>query len=375
MDSNKKVIQIIFIAGREITDMLIDSLKSIGIRSINIEAGRRLLLEHAKGLKKIFSNGKSIVDDPVNIVSFLINTELEKDIISFIIAKAGFDIPGRGSVFSKELTVLKSHKDCIVNNLNNKIVSEPKPVLTDISGISCIVQKGEADDIGRVGLDTGASIPSITFGIGTGFRDKLGLWRITIPAEKEICELVVSTHDAETIMDLMIDTGGLNLPGKGFIYLYPLKTGLLNTKFNIGPMSQVASIEQIVTVIDEIKGGAEWRHKDLSAGLGTDKKRKYLNDLINYSVICNEGKSSDLTQVAMSVGASGATICKCKHIYLDNTDTSKITAAREIINLIINESQINKITDALEEYGLFSDEICGQILVYSVSKACTYLGK
>ena len=122
-----------------------------------------------------------------------------------------------------------------------------------MTGICCIAHRGDGDLLAKVGLETGSGVPAITFGIGTGLRDKIGLWRVAIPAEKEIVNLVTTSHNAENVMEMMIDIGALDQPGKGFIYLYPIKKGLVDVKAYVGLRRQAASIEQIVTVIDEIK--------------------------------------------------------------------------------------------------------------------------
>jgi hypothetical protein len=58
------------------------------------------------------------------------------------------------------------------------------PLLGDLSGIGCILPRGLGDPIARIALELGTCVPAITFGIGTGLRDRLGLLRIAIPAER-----------------------------------------------------------------------------------------------------------------------------------------------------------------------------------------------
>ena len=370
---NKKVKQINIETPREVLDSLKPLLKEINITKVFVETSRRILLSEHSGIFKAFMAKKNVIDDPINIMSFFINPDMEEQVLQYIIDNANLDMPGRGSVYSKDVTILKSY-DALLENNPKKFDIQIKNLLSDLKSITCIVQKGEIEPIARVGLDTGAGVPAITYGTGSGFRDKLGLWRIAIPAEKELCHLSVIGRDCDQIFNMMIDAGALDHPGKGFIYYFDLNKGLLNTKFQIGSNNQAASIEQIVTVIDEIKGNSDWRRRELNSGGGV-KKRKYLTNLIHYSLSCNEGKSADLTMSAMNAGAAGATIYKSKFIDLTEPESSKITLAREVSNMIIAESQIEKITSVLEENGVFSDDICGQIIISPVLKACTYLGK
>jgi len=229
--------------------------------------------------------------------------------------------------------------------------------------------------LGKVGLETGGGVPAITLGIGTGLRDKIGLWRVAIPAEKEIVNLVTTSHHVEGVMEMMIDIGALDQPGKGFIYLYPIKMGLVDVKAYVGLSRQAASIEQIVTVIDDLKGDTRWRRREFSKYRSAGKKRKYLNDLVNFTLICNEGRATDLIKAAMDAGAGGATISKLKYRCTEKSESKKISPAREISEMIISKNQIEGVVKALEESGALDEETYGQMFYSLVPKAYTYMGK
>ena len=374
MDISKKVIEITIVANKEIASAVLEDLESIGIEYSNSIAGRRVLLQERKGLFKMVGSGKSLVHDPITIITFLISSEIERAILSFIIKKGGLNIPGRGTVFSKEVILIKAHELCQENRIRN-IEIEKRELLTDLVGICCIAHSGEGDILGKVGLETGSGVPAITLGIGTGVRDKIGLWRVTIPAEKEIVNLVTTSHHVESVMEMMIDIGALDHPGKGFIYLYPIKMGSVNMKAYVGLSRQAASIEQIVSVIDEIKGGTRWRQREFSKYPASGKKIKYLNDLVNLTLICNEGRATDLIKAAMDAGAGGATISKFKYRCTEKSEFKKISPAREISEMIISENQIEGVVKALEESGALDEDTYGQMFCSLVPKAYTYMGK
>ena len=94
-------------------------------------------------------------------------------------------------------------------------------------------------------------------------------------------------------------------------------------KAYVGLSRQAASIEQIVTVIDEIKGGTRWRRREFSKYPTSGKKIKYLNDLVNFTLICNEGRATDLIKAAMDAGAGGATISKLNIVAQRNQSPTK----------------------------------------------------
>ena len=371
MDINNKVVEITIVVDKEIASAILEDLESIGLEYSNSIAGRRDLLQERKGLLKMFGTGKSIMYDPITTITFLVSSGIEKAIINFIINKGRLNLPGRGSVFSKEVTLIKAHEQCQENKIQNT-ETKMRRLFSDLTGICCIVQKGDGDLLGKVGLETGGGIPAITLGIGTGLRDKIGLWRVTIPAEKEIVNLVTTSHNVESVMEMMIHIGSLDQPGKGFIYLYPIKKGLVDVKAYVGLSRQAASIEQIVTVIDEIKGDTRWRRREFSKYRSAGKKRKYLNDLVNFTMICNEGRSTDLIKAAMAAGAGGATIRKLNYQRTEKSESMEVSPAREISEMIISENQIERVAKALEENGALDENTYGQIFYSPVPKAYTY---
>ena len=376
MDIDKKVIEITIVSDKEIASAILEELESIGIESSNSIAGRRDLLQERKGLLKLLGTGKSILHDPITIITFLVSSEMEQAIINCIIEKGGLNRPGRGSVFSKDVTLIKAHEQCQENKiLNINIEFQKRGLYSDLTGICCIAQRGDGDLLAKVGLETGSGVPAITLGIGTGLRDKIGLWRVAIPAEKEIVNLVTTSHNAENVMEMMIDIGALDQPGKGFIYLYPIKMGLVDVKAYVGLSRQAASIEQMVSVIDEIKGGTRWRRREFSKYPSAGKKRKYLNDLVNFILICNEGRTPDLIRAAMDAGAGGATTSKLKYRSTEKSESSKISPAREISEMIITENQIETVVKTLEERGALDDNTHGQMFYSMVPKAYTYTRK
>jgi hypothetical protein len=226
--------------------------------------------------------------------------------------------------------------------------------------------------VARVALDMGASVPAVSFGIGTGIREKLGLLRIAIPAEKEIIHLAVSTYDADPLMKMMITAGNLDQPGKGFIYTYPIHKGLIDTKITHGMTRHVASVEQIIATLDEIKGDMGWRRRSGREALLLDEEH-LLSGLIDLTVICNEGRGRDLIKEGMRAGARGATIIsKIKNHVSPDLKPKSMSPAREACSMAIREEQRDGIMNALIDAGLFDEKTSGQILVRSIPKAFTY---
>jgi len=374
MTTEKKLSKISGIFHGGTTSSIVEALNAAGIVDLQLADARSPMLREKKGP---FGIGFEtvIAEDHADFLSFLVPSKQEKTAMNLIASISGMGTPGSGTIFCEDVRLIKYHDLCQENFIDSPEAEKTFTMQTKLMGICCIVYRGQGNHVARVALDTGTCVPCITFGIGTGLRDKLGLLRITIPAAKEVINLIASSDDAEAVMNMMIDAGKLDQPGKGFIFLYPVKKGIINRKVTRELPKHAASMEQIIAAMDEIEGGTGWRHRVMSDTMNdSEKKRSYLENLTNLIVTCNEGRGNDLVKAAMNVGAAGATIIKLKHISPSDSEQSKISPAREECNIVVGENQVPDIVDAIEKAGGFDDKTYGRILAHPIPKACTYLG-
>ncbi len=99
-------------------------------------------------------------------------------------------------------------------------------VLTDLNLITCIVQKGAADDIVKAAVDEGVQGATIHYARGTGIRERLGLLGVAVESEKEVINIVVSTEMTDRVFEAIYFAGKLDTPGMGIMYVTPiLKAG------------------------------------------------------------------------------------------------------------------------------------------------------
>lgn len=101
-------------------------------------------------------------------------------------------------------------------------VEEKKTYATDVQLITCVVQRGKAEEVAKVAIRAGAPAATIYFARGTGVRERLGLLRIAISPEKEVIDIVAPNDRADAIFDAMVSEGKLDTPGMGFIYMLPV---------------------------------------------------------------------------------------------------------------------------------------------------------
>ena len=353
---------------RPLCEEIIQALGEIGISNLTIASARSPIIE-AGGI----FGGHRIIDDPINLFSLLVPSEVECQVLSRIISVGKLNLPGRGWACSEEIKLPQDSNSGIINSVNIEPVQTNEDP-GDFTGIICIVQRGQGNNVGRVALDMGTCVPSVTFGTGLGIRDKMGLLRVTIPAEKEIIWAISTSQDAEIVFNGMIEAGQLDQPGKGFIYMFPLKQAHINMEVSRGILpNSAATPEQIIVAIDGILGGIKWRQRDSMGNIPNE--RTFLTGLLDFTLICNEGSSDDLVSAAMTAGAAGASIAKVNEVNPAESFRGGIVkpSAREVCYMIINNDTMWDIIEALETAACFTDEHNGVVVTSETIKAFTYL--
>ena len=95
-------------------------------------------------------------------------------------------------------------------------------VLTNVALITCIVQRGIADDIITAAREAGAQGATVHFAKGMGIRERLGILGVAVEVEKEVVNIVVSTEQADKVFEKIYLAGRLDTPGMGLVYITPL---------------------------------------------------------------------------------------------------------------------------------------------------------
>jgi nitrogen regulatory protein P-II 1 len=96
-------------------------------------------------------------------------------------------------------------------------------VLTDVSLITCVVQRGLADKIIKAARAAGSQGATVNFAKGMGIRERLGVLGVAVDVEKEVIHIVVSTEQQERVFEQMYLAGELDTPGMGIMYVTPLE--------------------------------------------------------------------------------------------------------------------------------------------------------
>jgi len=172
-----------------------------------------------------------------------------------------------------------------------------------LEAICCICEKGVAEDIAQAALSAGAPGPTVTFGEGGGIRDKIPLLRMTKGPEKEFVWCVVDRAESNDVFTNMARAGRITEPGRGFMYSIPVSDGLINVSSTVSSSTHGASMEQVISVIDELKGSKDWRSSgdNKSASLNTT----FLRDLIGLYCVVPRDYYSDVYDSILEAGAPG----------------------------------------------------------------------
>lgn len=365
-----KVAKVSAILNRSNTSAVVKALHQAGFNHIYLQDARTPIINTDSNLISFLTGKGALFSRPTKIVSVYVHDKHAQDVIALMANEGQLRIPGMGSVYSETMHLYRHYDGFQAPKLVFPHYRSSPQTFRDLIGISCVVGRGDADYLARIILESGLGIPSITFGTGTGLRQKIGLLRITIPAEKETLSLVVSKWDAIELVETLIAVGRLHLPGRGFINTFPIEQGLINLKASIGRKYHAASMEQVIGAIDGLSGGMEWRRNQVES-TESAKKRSYL-DGTDIHVLCNLGSGVKLVKRALRAGAGGATVDQLRMTHPSN---DLVSPARERVKMMVKHEQIHAVIEAMVEGGALGQDHQAIIFCQDVPKAFTYLRK
>lgn len=100
-------------------------------------------------------------------------------------------------------------------NASNELI-----VLTDVTLITVVVQRGVADLVVQVAVELGAQGATVFHAHGTGVRQKhLGILGLTVNTEKEIIYIAVPTEQADTLFERIFVSAKMDTPGMGILWM------------------------------------------------------------------------------------------------------------------------------------------------------------
>jgi len=322
---------------------LLSHLNDLGINHLYSLFGRSLQLNEGRGFLRSLFLSSDLLSESVDVLTFYLPKELEEIVMKSIVKNMNLDLPGRGSVLSRDVTLHNGLVDELLCSVNQSVLPTKEDLaqvslFDNLTQILCTTSKGLADELSKVLLHLGV-VPTVTNATGTGLRDQLGLLRITIPREKEMLSIVVGPNEAASIMDKMITWAKLDRPGRGFIWQVPVNKGLVNFKISQRRYGQAASTEQIIAAIDSIKGDFNWRQGGTILS-GQTQRNYYSGTQLIIQV--REGASRQIVRSIMKIGISGATVQPLRSLSPEKLN-DHLVVPQEVIRVVVDKERTDEV--------------------------------
>ncbi len=97
--------------------------------------------------------------------------------------------------------------------------------LTDLSIITCIIEKGRSEAVLQAAHDVGARAAIVHSVQSWGDRERFGALSVAVETERDVVTFLVSSDQQDLIFDTVYMAAGLEAPGRGFMYISPVHKG------------------------------------------------------------------------------------------------------------------------------------------------------
>ncbi len=327
------------------------------------------------------SRHSSMAESPSDIIRLYVPRSKERAAMARLATAADLFLPGRGSIFAEDSILIGNEfhlweesrlcADPPSWSAENRM--EPSPY--DL--IFCILPRGRGAELARSILEMGLCVPIVSYGEGMGMRDRLGLLRITIPQEKEILGFLVPPGDSDFVVDVAVRKAGLHEPGRGFLGRIPVRALAINARMNLAPRRHVATMEQVISTLDQLRGSTDWRR--LSAAARHHRAPEITptpDERVRLTLICEEGTSSVPIRAALDAGAGGATLSRLSRRAPipreGEEEVATVSHARELCDLVVRRSVLDRIEDAVIQSGLMEEPTNGFIEIGPIHDTISY---
>jgi len=379
------VSRITCIADNRLTPRIEAEADRMGLLVTYSERGKQVALKtRPAGL--LFGRRPRLVEAPSDVIRLYVPRPHERAAMARLAAAADLFLPGRGSLFAEEVTLVgESLRLWDEQRLCADVPAwagdaRLAPAPHDL--IQCILPRGRGEELARTLLDMGLCVPIVSYGEGMGLRDRLGLLRITIPREKEILWFLIPQADSAFVVDIAARKAGLREPGRGFLCHMPVRALAVNTRLVLSRRKHVASMEQVISTLDQLQGSTDWRRMSAAARRARTPARSGPGDFQRLTLVCEEGTADGPVRAAMDAGGGGATLSRLSLRAPEPADggapageqAAMGSHARESCDLFIRRSLAPAIEQAVAGSGFFAPPVNGFIEIGAVHDAVTYRG-
>ncbi len=317
------------------------------------------------------------------------DTEIDP-MMESIVAAGNLHLPGAGAVIAVPCDELHCTEDFplwATSSWESDSFNASHNLKENLTAIFCIMQRDRTDQISRAAMSAGAHGPVVFYCAGRGLRDRIGWLRITKKDDQEVLVVVVDNADAVAVTEAMVDAGDIDMPGRGFLFRMPVQKGVINIGSTYGRRKYAADMQQIISAIDDLKGGSQWRDQRISELVGTGKsaglnlfgkvkERAYLTGQASLSCIVTRKHADTVLDAALDGGAPGANVSYAKLVEADSQATARgirLNRERAVVRIILPEERLTNVVlhmqSACSEHEI--DNVC--IFVQPVTRAVTYI--
>jgi hypothetical protein len=374
------------VADAQVSTLIAEALEDLALPEVFIQRCKQVTLENRTRFLG-FGSRTDMAQDRAELFRFYVPKRHEAGVLRRVAEAADLYLPGRGSIFAEDASVYRGDAAVFDEARLQALAAGESGPAEQHTVLCCIVQRGMAETLASTILEMGLCVPLISFGEGMGLRNRLGLLRITIPVDKEVIYFIVPERDADLLEGIAVHKARLDRPGQGFIYRYRVRARAVNLRVLRGKRSQVASMEQVIAVLDDLRGSSEWRR--LSPAGRRNQRASTASgsgSLVCVSLITEEGQVGSFVAAAMEAGAGGATLVPLEHRSYSRTDDTSAASstsgtgrnpgqashARETCDLIIPAGILDAVLAAVDEAGLYKPGVHGVAECTQVVKAVTY---
>jgi hypothetical protein len=345
---------IICVADVNITERLEGVFADLALPEVFVLRAKQMSLVDKRGLFGL-RPATRLEESRALFYRFYVPAKFEQGLMRRVSEAVDLKMGGRGCIFAMRGFIRRgSPPEFDEEKLESLCGTDDRLPQEDYALLCCTVSRGQGESLSAAVLELGVCVPVVFFGDGMGLRDKLGLLRITIPVEKEILWFLVPRSDAELVEKTLIPRARLDVPGHGFLYKVFVHAPVVNLRVRQGKRVHAATMEQVIAVLDEVRGSSDWRRLGTkSNGSPEDKTQEEGSKGLFF--IGEEEEADIFRKTAMENGARGATL---NHLEMRSYSAAAQGQTmesnfREFCDVIIPSGLTENILKHINETGLF----------------------
>lgn len=344
----REATRLVFEVPTPLAPRMLRELEGIGIPDVMIQNGRVSRL--VRGRLPLLRGTRLPDESPSARILAWVPRNCARNVLSLVGTVCRMDIPGHGNAWTQDviLSCGPAMARCL-DGMTPPALPEGMEIPhlhEDLAVLVFIVPRGLGGRVAAAALAQGTSVPGTVYGRGAGMRDRLGLLRITIPAEKEVLRVLVPRHDADAARVRILEDARIAHGGQAFATWQPAEMALPDTRLSLGHQAHAASMEQVIGAIDAMRGNTRWRRRQ-GPGEGMPETGRMQQTALH--LMAGPDAAAALATAAMEAGAPGGTAMEMRYQHSGSGENSWGTpGGRSLTLLVLPSDKADIVARALE---------------------------